>query len=270
MFIDYSIICAINKYFCEKTGEPFGILSENAILSALSVQQSYYDTDEEIGAALFRSIILNHGFENANKRTATMCLFFYRQPYLLDKEIEKLSIDVATGKVKDVDRLVEILFYDYMYESYQRMKSIGKRLHEIDLVGFDRYCENYDLEALYESTKTKLDTSDKAKLQKFIQTTDDPEEVNVYLKGLLMEEADVDDYDLYDDFDDEDDFVDDYDATDDADNSQNIQELIKSLRTYLNELTKKANSSGDDVMRSSADMALGALDDVESYVNDII
>lgn len=149
-------------------------------------------------------------------------------------------------------------------------RSLREQLKRLDRKGFDLYCENYEFEALYESTKTKLDANDRSKLQKFLQTTDDPEEVNTFMKGLLMEEADdeyddgYDDYDMYDDFDDEPGL-----DEDDINDSNEIEYQLDELKKSLNSLTAKANKDGNDRLRSASDLALGALDDLSSYINDI-
>lgn len=94
----------------------------------------------------------------------------------------------------------------------------------------------------------KLSSEDRTKLQKFIQTTDDPEEVNIYMKGLLLDEA-----------------AEQPDTTILAE----INDAYDVLHDLLNQLTGQANRNGNDSLRSSADLALGALDDFESYLRDI-
>lgn len=142
-------------------------------------------------------------------------------------------------------------------------RELTEKLHKLDQIGFNVYCENYEFEALYESMKSKLNTEDKTKLQKFIQTTDDPEEVNTFMKGLLLEDAENEfEYDdMYDDY-----------EIDESEYTDLISELDNAYNTFhdlLNQLVNDANKNGNDTLRSSSDLALGALDDVAAYVDDI-
>lgn len=66
---------------------------------------------------------------------------------------------------------------------------INEQLKRLDKKGFDTLHENFDLHQLYESSKGRLDNRDKSKLQKFLRTTDDPAEVNTYMRGLLSEDS---------------------------------------------------------------------------------
>lgn len=132
-------------------------------------------------------------------------------------------------------------------------KTLTERLHELDQMGMEIYCENYDFEALYESAKTKLDARDRSKLQKFIQTTDDPEEVNTYMKGLLLEEDDV---------------VEEQGVVDPGILEQ-IYDAYNELSSWINRLTIEANSAGNDTLRNSADIAAGALDEFSSCLQEI-
>lgn len=145
-----------------------------------------------------------------------------------------------------------------------RERELTEKLHKLDQIGFNVYCENYEFEALYESMKSKLNTEDKTKLQKFIQTTDDPEEVNTFMKGLLLEDAE-------NEFEYDDDMYDDYEI-DESEYTDLVSELDNAYNTFhdlLNQLVNDANKNGNDTLRSSSDLALGALDDVAAYVDDI-
>lgn len=150
--------------------------------------------------------------------------------------------------------------------------TLSEQLQRLDRIGFDRYCEDYDLEALYESTKTKLDNQDRAKLQKFLQTTDDPEAVNTYMKGLLLEEDDVDssdDYELYDDYDEVDVDESEVDKVITEQDVTDLSDAYQQLHDLFNQVVLKANKAGVDALRSMADSALGALDDVLYEIEDM-
>ena len=97
---DFNLLCDLNFYICKISGEPFQIINKNNLLSALSVYDSYFNSDEEILAALFRSLIIGHGFLNGNKRTAAICLHI-NNVYLKcsQKEFIKITYEVAEGKL---------------------------------------------------------------------------------------------------------------------------------------------------------------------------
>lgn len=139
------------------------------------------------------------------------------------------------------------------YEEGFKQVNITEKLHELDRRGFEIYDENYDFEALYESTKSKLDSNDRAKLQKFLQTTDDPEAVNTYMKGLLMEETIADDVEEVN-----------YDVS-----FEEIEEAFDVLQTAISHLVNEANAAGNDSLRMSADSALSKLDDFNDYLSEI-
>lgn len=139
------------------------------------------------------------------------------------------------------------------YNEEFKTVNITEKLHELDRRGFEIYNENYDFEALYESTKSKLDSTDRAKLQKFLQTTDDPEAVNTYMKGLLMEETIADDAEEVN-----------YDIS-----FEEIEDAFDVLQTALSHLVSEANAAGNDSLRMSADSALGELDDFNDYLSEI-
>lgn len=80
------------------------------MLSALSVYDSYYDSDEEIASALFRSLITGHGFRDDNKRTAVICLFDILPPSVSDKTIEDVALSCAKGELREVEDIVNLLY----------------------------------------------------------------------------------------------------------------------------------------------------------------
>lgn len=70
-------LCTINKN-CLRPTEPFGILDNNRLESAVGQQQFgyLYGSDEQAIASFFRSIIQDHPFRNGNKRTAVIAMKF--------------------------------------------------------------------------------------------------------------------------------------------------------------------------------------------------
>lgn len=79
--------------------------------SALSSFQ-YYDSIEEQIASIFRGIIKNHPFLDANKRTAIVCLFYLCEENYLsipnDTKLFKIVITVAENQlsVQDITKLI--------------------------------------------------------------------------------------------------------------------------------------------------------------------
>ena len=142
---------------------------------------------------------------------------------------------------------------DYIDEGFKPL-NITKKLKRLDRIGFDRHSKNYDFEALYESTKARLDNSDRQKLQQFLQTTDDPEKVNIFMKGLLMEDTEE---------------VVDNSSADYTTSMDEIESAFSTLQDAINHLVGEANRNGNDSLRVSADLASGALDDFYDYLRDI-
>lgn len=166
------------------------------------------------------------------------------------RELADSLYDVVSGF--DEDAYFDISANNSISVELTMGTSLTEKLQKLDRVGFNKYSKNYEFEALYESTKTKLSNEDRTKLQKFLQTTDDPEEVNVYMKGLLLEDADEEET-----------------VTIDTSVLEEIQNTYNELHDLINHLVGEANRSGNDTLRSSADLALGALDDFSSYLEEI-
>lgn len=180
--------------------------------------------------------------------------------------IIKIYADLTISSLRELSDTLYDIVVDYDEDAYfdisannmisvelNMRKNLTEQFRYLDRIGMEQYNTNYDFEALYESTKTKLDTEDRVKLQKFIQTTDDPEEVNVYMKGLLMEEEKQ----LFED-------------TDITNNElSDLNSYIQSIQDILNGVVNEANKNGNDTTRSTADLALGALDDLRLYIEDL-
>lgn len=162
---------------------------------------------------------------------------------IIEKYDEDAYFDIATNKSISTELNIPM--------------NLTEKLHELDKKGFDLYCENYDFEALYESVSDTLSSEDKQKLKNFISTTDDPEEVNIFMKGLLMEETPL---------------TEDVEIEDNltvGDLVDNINTQIESIKDDVNNIITTANQNGLDVLRNSADLAVGALDDFIKYMSDV-
>jgi len=110
--LTYKTLVTFNKKICNNfpnQGE-FGVANEDNLKSALSVFDSYYDTEEQIAAALFRSLIIAHGFVNANKRIAFCAVEVCKPTKIGAEDLEKLAIEVAKDGKIDIDELATIMY----------------------------------------------------------------------------------------------------------------------------------------------------------------
>ena len=98
--ITYNDVLLINQ-LCLFQGEPFGVLDEGRIQSALGNQyQSFYPTPELAFASVYRSLVINHGFRNGNKRTGVIVLYIASKMLnnelrLDDKGLNNLTYRIA-------------------------------------------------------------------------------------------------------------------------------------------------------------------------------
>ena len=56
----------------------------------------------------------------------------------------------------------------------------------------DKFNESYELQTLYEMNQSKLTSQDKQKLKKFVDKTEDMEEIETYMRGLLYKDKSKD------------------------------------------------------------------------------
>lgn len=106
---NFNSICAINQQLCELYNEPFSV-NQNLLLSALSVYDSYFDTDELILCALIRSILRNHCFENGNKRTALLLIVLSDLSIKIEySELTDLILDIINQHLT-VEEIYKRLF----------------------------------------------------------------------------------------------------------------------------------------------------------------
>ncbi|MCC6008256.1 MAG: type II toxin-antitoxin system death-on-curing family toxin [Rhodobacteraceae bacterium] len=83
-----------------------GVISRDVILSAIGRPYSgYYRTIDAKAAALLESLVRNHGFVDANKRTALIVtnLMIERSGYILlvprSERIDNMVVNVAEGRL---------------------------------------------------------------------------------------------------------------------------------------------------------------------------
>ena len=111
--LNYEQVVAINKEIVTKTREPFSVLNENNIKSALGNQFQPYELEEQAIASTFKSLIINHGFANGNKRTAVICLrAFSVELKCNDNSLYELTYSLANegGSKISVNHIANILF----------------------------------------------------------------------------------------------------------------------------------------------------------------
>lgn len=114
------LIVDINEQIVIDTGEPFMIINEDQLDSAIGqVFQSWY-TEEQAIAALFKSLILNHPFMNGNKRVAFAVATHMGNTLLNFNEIKNLTYIIASegGSAIEVNEIANILF-GTEYEVYK-------------------------------------------------------------------------------------------------------------------------------------------------------
>ena len=83
--LTYQDILLINR-LCLLEDEPFGVMDENRIQSALGNQYQPYPNMEQAFASLYKSLVINHGFMNGNKRVGVIALYIASR--LLNKQIK--------------------------------------------------------------------------------------------------------------------------------------------------------------------------------------
>lgn len=109
--ISYKDLLKINERVCTRNQQISVVINPNNLHSALGTQQ-WYDNKQERACALFRSLIIAHGFQDGNKRTALVVLVALCKPAISQRELAQIAIEVAKGNIKDVDVLKELIYGD--------------------------------------------------------------------------------------------------------------------------------------------------------------
>lgn len=118
-------VIEINKEIVSRTYEPFMILDEGRLDSAIGqVFQSWY-TEEQALAALYKSLIINHAFANANKRVAYITLTGIKNVELNPNELKNLTYTIAKpgGSQIEINEISNVLFgtdYDVEHERLEK------------------------------------------------------------------------------------------------------------------------------------------------------
>lgn len=109
MIVDEDTVLGINQAICENQGTKCTVLSEENLLSALGIQQ-WYEVKELQASALLRSLILNHPFQDGNKRTAYVAAMMTSTINKPDDEVEHYLVEIAKGNLKEVNEIASILY----------------------------------------------------------------------------------------------------------------------------------------------------------------
>ena len=107
--IDLDYLIGVNEYVCNLANENSVVINEDNLLSALSVQQ-WYEDDRLLASALIRSITISHGFQDGNKRTAAIIGAIICDYTCSEDEMIECILDIAKGKLKDVEEIAAILY----------------------------------------------------------------------------------------------------------------------------------------------------------------
>lgn len=105
--ITYDMVCGINSFVCDQDMNESVVINQDNILSALSVQQ-WYDDSEMLASALLRSLCIGHGFRDGNKRTAAIIANYVCEFKCSDSCAEKIILNIAKGELGGIMNLENI------------------------------------------------------------------------------------------------------------------------------------------------------------------
>lgn len=112
-------LITLNKGICSVFHQEYNVLNFNALSACLNAYDSYYEDDNHIASAIFRAIITNHAFKDANKRTAFLALQFINFSNIGRFKIAELAIEIAKNTSMEVDDICNILYPESIKESYK-------------------------------------------------------------------------------------------------------------------------------------------------------
>lgn len=107
--LNFNDIVKLNMVICSNNNQKSLAINQDNLKSALGIQQ-WYDDLEFRACALFRSLIIAHGFQDGNKRTAALALVSLITPKVSQELIADTAIKVANGDLKDINDIHKILF----------------------------------------------------------------------------------------------------------------------------------------------------------------
>ncbi|MGF9822581.1 type II toxin-antitoxin system death-on-curing family toxin [Brevibacillus agri] len=123
------------------TEETPGIKDVNAFLSALNLPRQTYDGKDlyptilEKAAALMRSLIKNHPFQNGNKRTAVLATLLFLEINFYSvtatqTQLFRLAMSIVHSSKPKIDRIVRTLkkFSRYIYVDRKEQRTLIEKL----------------------------------------------------------------------------------------------------------------------------------------------
>ena len=128
--INFETVKLVNS-LCLFDGEPHFVVNQKAIESALGNQYQPYEKQEQAFASVYKSLVLNHGFMNGNKRTAVIVLYLFSlmcgNPLMInDKDLAKLTYKIAgeNGGQTQVEEIAEEVFKDKFSQNLNELEDV--------------------------------------------------------------------------------------------------------------------------------------------------
>lgn len=131
--ITFETVNLVNS-LCLFKGEPHCVVNKKAIESAIGNQYQPYETEELAYASVYKSLVLNHGFMNGNKRTAVIVLYLFslisgKELKLNDQEFADLTYRIAgeNGGQIPVEMISSQVFSGQQTSKENRLNDIEKQ-----------------------------------------------------------------------------------------------------------------------------------------------
>ncbi|MDY6431000.1 MAG: type II toxin-antitoxin system death-on-curing family toxin [Bacilli bacterium] len=130
--ITFDDVLLINS-LCLFEGEPRQLVNKGAVESALGNQFQPYSRKEEAFASVYKSLVINHGFMNGNKRTGVISLYLASKMLgnelaLSDEELFNLTMKLASeggSKIKVEDIANKVFKNSSSKENVDTIKDIS-------------------------------------------------------------------------------------------------------------------------------------------------
>ncbi len=106
-----NLLIVVNQIVCRMYGQESLVLDKGKLEGALSPFDFSYDTDEVTYAKVFRNLVVAHGFQDGNKRTACLTIKAVAPLKCSDIELANMALDIAQGKYRnDIGDLPQRMF----------------------------------------------------------------------------------------------------------------------------------------------------------------
>lgn len=115
--IDRETLILINEKICKLYNQKSKLINPDNLDSCFSVFDSYYNTEEEIICAFFRAICTSHAFQDANKRTASVALWYLKPGKISALELASIAKETAVNTKISIKELVERIYRIPLNES---------------------------------------------------------------------------------------------------------------------------------------------------------